>query len=70
MCYGNYGYYDDIPYRHSERHRIIPFGYYENNRLFQGQEFSDSALDILKQRYAKGEITEEDFLKMKKNIED
>ena len=28
-----------------------------------------NALDILKQRYAKGEITEEEFRKMKKEIE-
>ena len=28
-----------------------------------------NALDILKQRYAKGEITEQEFRKMKKEIE-
>lgn len=30
---------------------------------------STSSLEILKQRYAKGEITEEEFRKMKKEIE-
>lgn len=30
---------------------------------------SANALDILKQRYAKGEITDEEFRKMKKEVE-
>jgi putative membrane protein len=30
---------------------------------------SDSALDILKKRYAKGEIAREDFERMKKDLE-
>jgi putative membrane protein len=30
---------------------------------------STNSLEILKQRYAKGEITEEEFRKMKKEIE-
>jgi len=31
-------------------------------------EFNKTSLDIIKERYAKGEITEEEFEKMKKNL--
>jgi putative membrane protein len=35
----------------------------------QNYHSSDKALEILKERYAKGEITEEQFNKIKRNIE-
>jgi putative membrane protein len=41
----------------SERDKYIPF------------ENKETALDILKKRYAKGEITKEQFDQMKKDIE-
>ena len=36
----------------------------------KSQQSEDSAFDILKKRYAKGEITEEEYEKMKKKLED
>jgi len=38
----------------------------DQNSNFPGQE---SALDILKKRYAKGEITKEDFEQMKRDLQ-
>ena len=35
----------------------------------EGDRKNNSAMDILKQRYAKGEISKEDFDKMKKDLQ-
>lgn len=40
------------------------------NQSTSGQNNNKSPLDILKDRYAKGEIDEEEFLKRKKNLLD
>ncbi|MEC2304238.1 MULTISPECIES: SHOCT domain-containing protein [Heyndrickxia] len=37
---------------------------------FQPHQREDRSLDILRERYAKGEITEEEFKKMKKDLMD
>jgi len=42
------------------------FGGVEQNHNFTGS--SESALDLLKKRYAKGEITKEEFEQVKKDI--
>ena len=43
--------------------------YYFTAGFKQESTKSANALEIIKQRYAKGEITEEEFRKMKKEIE-
>jgi putative membrane protein len=51
---------------------IILAGVYFFSEGFKQQgnpQTSTSSIEILKQRYAKGEITEEEFRKMKKEIE-
>jgi len=41
--------------------------YHENYN--QGQQSGSRAVEILKERYAKGEITKEQFLEMRKTLE-
>ena len=41
--------------------------YHENHQ--KGQQHGSRAIEILKERYAKGEITKEQFLEMRKEIE-
>ncbi|MCL4542543.1 MAG: SHOCT domain-containing protein [Deltaproteobacteria bacterium] len=42
--------------------------YHDDNRHYTKDSRSESAMDILNKRYAKGEITKEEFERMKKDI--
>ena len=42
--------------------------YHDDNRHYMKDSRSESAMDILNKRYAKGEITKEEFERMKKDI--
>ncbi|MGC8554072.1 MAG: SHOCT domain-containing protein [Candidatus Acidulodesulfobacterium sp.] len=42
--------------------------YHDDDRHYTKENRSESAMDILNKRYAKGEITKEEFERMKKDI--
>ena len=47
---------------------ILYFVFGRNHRCWSGHNSGDSALEILKKRYARGEITKDEFEKMKKDL--
>ena len=50
------------------RGRMMP-PWYDNDRHYRMNDTSDKALEILKQRYAKGEISKEELEEMKKVLQ-
>ncbi len=55
-------------FRMSGRGGFRPPWAQDSDRHHQSSTESETALDILKKRYAKGDITKEDFEEMKKNL--
>ncbi len=49
---------------------ILYFIYARKNSVLPGGSKNESPIEVLKKRYAKGEITKEDFDRMKKDIEE
>jgi len=53
---------------------MVSYGYFcsavlESLRAYISGESGENAVDILKKRYARGEITKEEFESMKKDLE-
>jgi putative membrane protein len=48
---------------------VFLFRHEKNSHYYTPKTHPQSAIEILKERYAKGEITKEEFVSMKKDIE-